>query len=160
MVRPKKFRMIGKKPVIDYFKPRGIPLSELKEINLNHEEYEALRLKDVDNLDQNRCAELMNISQPTFSRILESARKKTSKAIILGNALKIEGGSFKLINRIFLCLGCKHEWDEPFGTGRPMECPRCRSENFHRTNADAENPPGHRGNGLGRRKGMFRQKAD
>ena len=52
MVRPKKYRFVEKEPVTDYFKPRGIPLSELKEVILTKEEYEAMRLKEIENYDQ------------------------------------------------------------------------------------------------------------
>ncbi len=71
------------------FKPQGIPLNEMEEIILLPEEIEALRLKDYLDLDQNKAAEEMNISQPTFHRILRSARKKVITAIIEGKALKI-----------------------------------------------------------------------
>ena len=61
----------------------------LSEIELSAEEVEALRLKNIENLDQNKCAQKMNTSQSTFQRILSSAYKKISKAIIKGNAIKI-----------------------------------------------------------------------
>ncbi|MBD3203155.1 DUF134 domain-containing protein [Candidatus Woesearchaeota archaeon] len=135
MVRPKKYRFIGKKPQVDFFKPRGIPLSQLEEITLNVEEYESIRLKDVENLDQNKAAELMNVSQPTFSRILENARKKTADAIVHGKAIRIQGGVFRMVKRIFQCISCGNEWELLFGTGRPRNCPECKSTNIHRTNA-------------------------
>ena len=134
MVRPKKFRYVSKEPVTDYFKPRGIPLNELKEITLSKEEYEALRLKEIEKHDQKTAAELMNISQPTYSRVLDSARNKVADSIINGKALKIEGGVFKMVERKFKCLQCQYEWDIPFGTGRPAKCPKCQSSNIYRTN--------------------------
>ncbi len=136
MVRPKKFRLIGREPEIDYFKPRGIPLSELQEINLEIEEYEALRLTDIESYDQTKAAELMNISQPTFHRILDLARKKISDAIVNGKAIRIEGGKFKIAKRKFKCFDCQHEWEIAFGTGRPDKCPKCGSTNLHRVNVD------------------------
>ena len=96
MGRPRRLRRIFREPDVTYFKPRGIPLKELKEISLNVEEFEALRLKDFEGLDQNSCAEKMKVSQPTFYRIISSARKKVSDAIINAKAIKIEGGDYKL----------------------------------------------------------------
>ncbi len=89
MVRPRLCRRVGLNPDITYFKPQGIPLRELEEIILNIDEFEAVRLKDLNNLEQEECAEKMNISQPTFHRILSSARKKIAEAIIKGKAIKI-----------------------------------------------------------------------
>ena len=60
---------------------------EVTEISI--EELEALRLKNVKNLDQNECAKKMNISQSTFQRILSEARKKVSNALVNGKAIKI-----------------------------------------------------------------------
>jgi len=96
MVRPRRCRRVLFKPGITYFKPRGIPLSELEEVILPVEEYEAVRLKDLDGLEQEECAKKMNISQPTFHRLILSARKKIADAIINGKAIKIEGGNYKI----------------------------------------------------------------
>ena len=134
MVRPKKYRYVGKEPIIDYFKPRGIPIKDLQEINLTKEEYESVRLKEIENYDQKKCAELMNVSQPTYSRILDSARKKIADAIINGKALKIEGGVFKLVKRNFNCFKCTYDWEIKFGIGRPQICPKCKSSQIHRVN--------------------------
>jgi len=85
MCRRLKFR-----PKAKYFKPQGIPMSQLEEVSLSKEELEAVKLKDFDGLEQIEAAEKMNTSQSTFQRILSSARKKISESIIRGKALKIE----------------------------------------------------------------------
>jgi predicted DNA-binding protein (UPF0251 family) len=72
-----------------YFKPRGIPLSELEEVELLSDELEALKLHDVDGFDQIEAAQKMKVSQPTFGRILDKAYKKIAEAIIGGKAIKI-----------------------------------------------------------------------
>ncbi|MFH0876352.1 MAG: DUF134 domain-containing protein [archaeon] len=154
MVRPKKYRFIGREPSVDYFKPRGIPLTELEEVNLSCEEYEALRLREIENYDQVKAAELMNISQPTFSRVFDSAIKKITDAIINGKALKIEGGVFKLVNRKFRCYSCNNEWEEVFGTGRPQKCPKCASTNFHRVNVETGEFGHHGRGGMGKGRGQ------
>jgi predicted DNA-binding protein (UPF0251 family) len=96
MVRPRLCRRVKFNPNITYFKPRGIPLAKLREIILNIDEFEAVRLKDLDGLEQGECAKKMNISQPTFHRLILSARKKIADAIINGKAIKIEGGNYKI----------------------------------------------------------------
>ena len=61
----------------------------LEVVELTTEEVEALRLKNIRDLDQIDAAKKMNTSQSTFQRILSSAYKKISKAIIEGKAIKI-----------------------------------------------------------------------
>lgn len=88
-MRPIKPRKICFNPDVIYFKPRGIPLKELEEIELNIDEIEALRLCDLNGLEQIKVAEKMNISRSTIQRIISSARKKIADAIINGKAIKI-----------------------------------------------------------------------
>lgn len=88
--RPRLKRKIGFKHRGDFFKPQGAPLKSLDIIELRKEELEALRLKDVKGLDQGECAIKMNTSQSTFQRILVSARKKISEALVFGKAIKIQ----------------------------------------------------------------------
>lgn len=90
MPRPKRKRLIGKMPCADYFKPAGIPVRELEEIVLAVDEFEAIRLKDYKELSQEEAAKRMGISQPTFHRLVSSARNKLSNAIINGKAIKIK----------------------------------------------------------------------
>lgn len=96
MVRPRLCRRVRFNPDVTYFKPRGIPLSELEEVILHVDEFEAVRLKNLEGLEQEECAKKMNISQPTFHRLILSARKKITEAIVHGKAIKIEGGNYKL----------------------------------------------------------------
>ncbi|MFH1503309.1 MAG: DUF134 domain-containing protein [Candidatus Diapherotrites archaeon] len=90
MPRPCKRRRVRGNPNSNYFKPAGIPIRELKEIELNLSEFEAIRLTDFEEIPQELAAKQMQISQPTLSRILSSARKKISDSIINGKAIKIE----------------------------------------------------------------------
>ncbi|MFO7710907.1 MAG: DUF134 domain-containing protein [Candidatus Woesearchaeota archaeon] len=94
MPRPHSRRKVCKKPAVEYFKPAGIPLQKIKEIGLSVDEYEAIRLKDNLALDQTNASAKMNVSQPTFHRLLLSARKKISEAIVEGKAIRIEGGHY------------------------------------------------------------------
>jgi len=90
MPRPKIPRCIKFRPDVYFFKPQGIPLRELEEIVLFPDELEALKLYEVDGLEQTKAAGKMKISQPTFARLLNSAHKKIAEAIIKGKAIKIE----------------------------------------------------------------------
>jgi predicted DNA-binding protein (UPF0251 family) len=90
MPRPRLCRRIRFNPNITYFKPRGVPLNLLEVIELTAEELEALRLKNINGLDQIECAKKMNTSQSTFQRILSSAYKKITKALIEGKAIEIQ----------------------------------------------------------------------
>lgn len=96
MVRPKRCRFVYAQPNVTYFKPRGIPMIELEEVVISIDEYEAIRLKDLENLDQESAAVKMGISQPTFYRLISSAHKKIADALINGKAMKIEGGHIKV----------------------------------------------------------------
>ncbi len=89
MVRPRLRRRVRFRARSTYFKPAGVPLRSLEEIGVTRDELEALRLKDVEKLDQRDAAERMEVSQPTFHRILQSARNKTAEALIKGKAIRI-----------------------------------------------------------------------
>lgn len=73
-----------------YYKPVGVPLRTLHEVVLLREEIEALKLYEIDGLDQKQSAKQMGVSQPTFARMLDAAHKKISEAIINGKAIRIE----------------------------------------------------------------------
>ena len=89
MPRPKHRRRICGRPHANFFKPAGISRVELEEVVLNRDEFEAIRLKDSKGLDQETAAKEMNISQPTFHRVLLSGRKKIAEAIVKGKSIKI-----------------------------------------------------------------------
>ncbi len=128
MVRPKKFRFIGKAPAYDYFKPRGVPMRELEEVILLTEEYESIRLSDLEGHSQTECADMMKVSQPTFSRLILTARKKIAEAIVKGKSIRIEGGKFSFKAQRFRCKTCNDEWDVPSGITRPGHCRSCNGD--------------------------------
>jgi len=89
MPRPRIPRCMRFNPNVYYFKPQGIPLRGLEEVVLLPDELEALKLYEVDGLEQTKAAKKMEISQPTFARILASANKKVSEALIKGKAIRM-----------------------------------------------------------------------
>ncbi len=62
----------------------------LEEVSLLPDELEALKLHEIDGLEQIEASGKMKISQPTFARILDSAHKKIAEGIIFGKAIRIE----------------------------------------------------------------------
>ena len=92
MARPHCPRRIASLPGVVYFKPAGIPLRELEERVLSLDEFEALRLADMEGMPQLDAARLMGISRQTFSRILARARETVATCMTRGMAIRIEGG--------------------------------------------------------------------
>lgn len=90
--RPRKWRFCHPFRGDTFYKPRGLPLSELEVLRLGHDEIEAMRLCDHEDLDQEEAARRMNISRGTVQRLLYSGRKKVIEAITRSRALQIEGG--------------------------------------------------------------------
>jgi predicted DNA-binding protein (UPF0251 family) len=133
--RRPKCRRVAFLPNLTFFKPAGIPLKELEEEHLRIEELEAIRLKDLERLEQEACAEQMGVSRPTFQRIITIARHKLARALVEGKAIRIEGGNYKYTNH-GKCRHCgyspmlKGEEDNDIyqrkhhGT-KHSKCPRC-----------------------------------
>ena len=90
MARPRHRRNLRSRLRTYYFKPQGVPLRELETVELLAEEIEVLKLYHIDGLDQISAAQQLGVSQPTFSRILNSAYQKISKALVDGCAIEIE----------------------------------------------------------------------
>lgn len=95
MPRPKKSRWVAVSPDISFFKPQGIPLRILQQVELGVDELEALRLADWEGLGQEEAARRMNISRATFGRVVAQGRKKVADALVHGKAIHIEGGNIE-----------------------------------------------------------------
>ena len=104
MPRPRNCRYVSCRPCVTYFKPRGIPLTELRETRLTVEGLEALRLADMEGLTTGAAAERMRVSRHTFGRTLAEA---------------------PCIRRIFRLLRpiCGTTWNRS-GTRKPAPCRR------------------------------------
>ncbi len=98
-MRPKKTRWIKCAPQERCFKPLCRPLNKLKDVYLNLDEFEAIRLACLEGLKQADAARLMKISRPTFSRILTSAQKKIADGLVNIKSIRIEGGCCKVGKR-------------------------------------------------------------
>jgi len=72
-----------------YFKPQGIPMRFLEEVELGLDEIEAIRLADLEGLYQVDAAARMGVSRQTFGNIIARAHKKVATALLCGKALRI-----------------------------------------------------------------------
>ncbi len=151
MPRPPKRRTVDALPQHDYFKPPGAPLSGLEEVRLSVDELEALRLKDKEGLNHEACAGRMQVSRPTFHRILASAHRKVAEALTEGKAIRIEGGRFRL-RRSYLCSHCGQIVSGD-GTGEAdvLTCSSCGSEELVRPASGRRRRRRRRGGGSGGR---------
>ncbi len=141
MGRPHKECIIRQLPPAVGYKPAGVSLGEIEEVEVSFAEMEAIRLVDAEQLDMGEAADKMAVSRTTFFRIVNSARHKVATALWQGSALRIEGGVFRVADhederrRLFACGVCGHRWSTPYGTGqrgRDMGCPQCRSRSVRR----------------------------
>jgi predicted DNA-binding protein (UPF0251 family) len=129
MPRPQKCRRVAYLPGVTFFKPAGVPMRALEETHLTMVEAEALRLKDLEGLDQEPAAARMNVSRPTFQRVLSSARRKVADALLNGKAIRIAGGNFEVAFSRYRCQR-GHQWDIPHerpATEADRLCPTCAS---------------------------------
>jgi predicted DNA-binding protein (UPF0251 family)/DNA-directed RNA polymerase subunit RPC12/RpoP len=132
MGRPTKWRKIENIPAIPYFIPSETDQTELPENILKLEELEAIRLKDLEGLEQEECAAKMEVSRPTFQRILLSAREKVADSLIHGKIIRIEGGNFTRNICPVQCMDCGKEWSESYENLEYIKngnytCPSCGS---------------------------------
>jgi len=115
------------------FKPSGVPGRQLGEVELGLDEFEAIRLADLEGLYHDEAAKDMGVSRATFGRMVEAARHKVAEALVNGKMLVIKGGVVTMTTkRVFECKSCGQRFDVPHGTGRPTDCPSCRSNDFCR----------------------------
>ena len=129
MPRPKKERKVHKPPIYTRFKPTGIAAKDLKDLTLSLDEYEAIRLADFYGMQQEEAAEEMEISRPTFTRLIEAARKKMADFLINGKVLNLDGGNIHFKNNVIKCEDCGHMFTTSFHSNI-INCPNCESTNI------------------------------
>lgn len=124
--RPVKPRRIAFMPQNRYFIPAYKPKCDLEVVLLKLEELEAMRLKDIEKLSQEECAQKMNVSRQTFQLIIDKARKKIAEALTQGKAISIEGGNYTFNICKYKCEKCGHLFSEPYEKAI-HKCPECDS---------------------------------
>ncbi len=138
--RPTKWRKVEFIPNIQYFIPLNSEKNKVEENVIRIEEVEAIRLKDVEKLEQEECAERMEVSRQTFQRILNTGREKIADSIVNGKAIRIEGGNFTRNICPVRCLDCQKEWKESYENFEKIikgeySCPDCQSKKIVCSNA-------------------------
>jgi predicted DNA-binding protein (UPF0251 family) len=129
MARPEKDRIVHKPPLFSEFKPVGVPSNSLIQVLLTLDEYEAFRLADYLGMSQLEAAQEMEVSRPTFTRLIEKARKKIADFIVQGKVLSIQGGNIHFRRNIIKCLDCGHMFQMNMEDSL-SKCPDCGSENL------------------------------
>jgi len=130
MARPVKWRRVEFFPESRYFSPcpkAGCDHNDqVQEVQLKIEELEAMRLKDIEDLSQEECAERMQVSRQTFQNIIDQARKKVATALTQGKAISVGGGHYTRNVCSFRCLSCGDEAEITF-EDRQKTCKNCGS---------------------------------
>lgn len=98
-MRPKKTRWIKCEPKERCFRPLCKPIGKLKGAVLTMDEFEAVRLADLEKLPQEEVAKRMKIHRSTVSRIISAAHQKIADALVNIKSIKIEGGCCKIIRK-------------------------------------------------------------
>lgn len=106
MPRPRKWRRVCCLPERNLYGPLDAINLENNLITMTVEEYETIRLIDLEGLTQEECAERMQVARATVQSIYKEARNKIAESIVNGNILKIEGGDYKLYNENELLYRC------------------------------------------------------
>lgn len=96
MPRPRKWRRVCCLPGSNLFGPLNSGKDTDDFVTMTIEEYEAIRLIDLEGLTQEECAESMDVARTTVQRIYNDARRKLAQSLVNAEILKIEGGSYKL----------------------------------------------------------------
>lgn len=128
MPRPTKWRKVCCMPGSTLYGPLNGFLDRESVIPMTVEEYESLRLIDLEGQTQEECAERMQVARATVQGIYKSARTKVAESLVNGRALKIEGGNFQLYSedeRVSDCPGCRRQH---CGHGRMQQGRPCQKE--------------------------------
>jgi len=116
MPRPRKWRKVCCLSESDRFGPLNFTTNKEQFITMTVDEYETIRLIDLESFTQEECANQMHIARTTVQGIYNDARKKLAQSLVNGKVLRIEGGDYKL-------------WD---GAEKSCGCGGCRRHRCHR----------------------------
>lgn len=153
MPRPQKERRVQEPPKIQGMKPVGVPAMLLERVLLTLDEYEAVRLADYEGRDHLEAAGIMGISRPTFTRLIEKARRKMAESIVDVKELVIEGGNYSFATQLLRCIDCNEltRYDRP--QSMTDSCSACGSKNVIHLNEWFRGRRGRGRGGRGRRGG-------
>lgn len=126
MGRPEKEKRVVEPPLFDFYKPGGVPIIQLEICEMTLDEYEAIRLADYEELEHAEAAVFMNISRPTFTKLITRARKKYSRLLVEGTMLKIAGGVVHFGRNRYKCKDCHKISQSPLDE-ELAKCSHCGS---------------------------------
>jgi len=112
MSRPKKQRKIDSPPLMQGFRPFGVPMCKSGSVKLTFEEYESFKLVSYNDLAQEEAALQMNISRPTLTRVYNRALKAIAQAFAEGKTIEIEGGNYEFESKKYRCNSCFHWFED------------------------------------------------
>ena len=91
-----KWRRICSLPESNRFGPLDSHADAKNNVNMTVDEYETIRLIDLEGFTQEECAKQMNVARSTVQGIYIEARKKLAELLVNGKVLSIEGGEYRL----------------------------------------------------------------
>ncbi|MDD2553020.1 MAG: DUF134 domain-containing protein [Desulfotomaculaceae bacterium] len=106
MPRPRKRRRVCQLPENSLFGPLNAKHLTGERTIMTIDEFETIRLIDIEAMTQEECAQRMNVARTTVQRIYNDARRKVAVSLVEGNILKIEGGDYKLCDGSVQLHGC------------------------------------------------------
>lgn len=96
MARPIKWRKVCSLPKSNRFGPLDFELDTSQHVYMTVDEYETIRLIDLEGFTQEACAEQMHVARTTVQSIYAEARKKLAESLVNGKPLLISGGEYRL----------------------------------------------------------------
>jgi predicted DNA-binding protein (UPF0251 family) len=129
MSRPKNNRIVYEPPYYTDFKPAGVSVRSLEEVELTLDEFEAVRLADLIGMTHEEAANEMGISRSTFSRLIVKSRAKIADFFFKGKRLTVNGGNIHFRKNIIKCSDCGHMFKIDINTS-VSECPECGSKDL------------------------------
>lgn len=96
MSRPRKRKRVCNLPKYNVFGPINRRDETNQKIEMTIEQYETIRLIDLELLDQEECAEIMGVARSTVQRIYNEGKGKIADSLVNGKILNIEGGDYEV----------------------------------------------------------------
>lgn len=96
MARPMKWRKVCCLPESKKFGPLDLALEVQDHVNMTVDEYETVRLIDLEGFTQEECAKQMNVARTTVQGIYIEARRKLAESLVNGKAIVIDGGKYRI----------------------------------------------------------------
>jgi uncharacterized protein len=110
MPRPRKWRKVCSLPDSNRYGPLNTPIAQEQFVIMTVDEYETIRLIDLEGFTQEECADQMHIARTTVQRMYNDARRKLAESLVNGKILRIEGGDYQLCDGLedsCVCGGCR-----------------------------------------------------